>query len=84
MFVTVMLVCRCVFVCAHTEQYMSAVCRAGAYEPVFCSGVCMSVLLLAFVSRDVQLIRLQIQLPFMLNRFVVAAETAEGSQIETD
>lgn len=46
--------------------------------------VCAGVLLLASVSRDLRLIRLLFQLPIMLNRLVVAAETAGGSQIETD
>lgn len=57
-------------------------------EICFVVQVCMSVYsvlgCVCSVSRDVQRIEMLFQLPIMLNRLVVAAETAEGSPIETD
>ncbi len=47
-------------------------------------SVRVSVLLLTSVSRDLQLMLQLFQLPIMLNRLVVAAETAEGSLNEMD
>lgn len=46
--------------------------------------LCTSLLLLAPVSGDVQLVELHFQPPIILNRLAAAAKTAGDSQIETD